>query len=249
MKVLTIFLLAFQLNSFCQSKIYIIGKIEDFETKKAITAARIYNFKAKAGATSNERGAFFIWAMPGDSCSITAKGYNSRTFICRKITKDTTFSLINDPTYVTTLDEVIVQGKKTDQMKREIKELFEEDLKTGKFNAGSLISGGSSTPGQMGAGISIGAIYDYFSTSGKDHRKADYLTQQSRFKFYADWRLNRKLVTKLTGLTGIDLEDFMKYLKLDTDYILKASDYELNESIINAYQSFKTRNDYYVKPK
>ena len=149
---LRLFLLLLPFLSVAQSKIYMIGKVEDFENKKGIKAARIYNFNAKAGGITNERGAFFIWAMPGDSVSITAKGFNKRTFICQKITKDTTFYLISDPTYVTELDEVEVFGKKTEQMKREIKELLGEDPDTGKFNAGSLLSTGSTTPGAGGAG-------------------------------------------------------------------------------------------------
>ena len=42
------------------------------------------------------------------------------SFICVKTTKDTTFYLGDDPTNITELEEVIVTGKKTEQMKREI---------------------------------------------------------------------------------------------------------------------------------
>lgn len=245
---LLFFALAFSgFAAFGQSKIYIIGKVENKENKKGIKAARIYNMNAKAGSTTNERGLFFIWAMPGDSVKITAKGFNAFSFICAKITKDTTFSLSSDPTYVTQLDEVEVFGKKTEQMKREIQELLEEDPETGKFDAGSLLTTGTSA-GTGGAGISISAIYDYFSKQGKDHRNAGYLAQQDRYKFYADWRLNGKLVTKLTGLKGEELVQFMDYLKLDQTYILKASDYELNATVLSYYERFKKRNDYYVKP-
>jgi hypothetical protein len=248
MRLLTLVFLLFSFSIFGQSKIYIIGKVEDRENKKGIKAARIYNLNAKAGSTTNERGLFFIWAMPGDSVKITAKGFNAHSFVCKTITKDTTFSLVSDPTYVTQLDEVEVFGKKPEQMKREIAELLDEAPETGKFDAGSLLTTGTNA-GQGGAGISINAIYDYFSKSGKDHRNAGYLTQQERYKFYADWRLNPKLVTKLTGLTGDDLDQFMTFLKLDQSYILRASDYELNETILNFYDRFKNRNQYYVKPK
>jgi hypothetical protein len=244
------FYLFFLLNAVClsllgQSKIYIIGKIEDSSSKKGINAARIYNLNAKAGSTTNSRGLFFIWAMPGDSVKVSAKGYYSITFFAKTITKDTTFSLSTDPTYVTQLDEVEVFGKKTEQMKREIKELLNENPETGKFEAGSLLSTNTSS-GVGGAGISISAIYDYFSKQGKDHRKAEYLSQQGKYKFYAGWRLNPKLVGRLTGLVGNDLEAFMKYLSADknisTDYILKASDYELNATILTYFEAYKRKN-------
>jgi Fumarylacetoacetate (FAA) hydrolase family len=247
MRYLKFLFLLISINSFCQSKIYIIGKVEDKESKKGIKAARIYNLNAKAGSTTNERGLFFIWAMPGDSVKITAKGYNSFSFLSEKITKDTTFSLVSDPTYVTTLDEVEVLGKKSEQMKREIAELLDEAPETGKFNAGDLLTTGTSA-GTGGAGISINAIYDYFSKQGKDHRNAGYLAQQDRYQFYADWRMNRKLVTKLTGLTGTDLDQFMKTLTIDQSYILRATDYELNSTILSYFERFKNRNSYYVKP-
>ncbi len=239
-----VFTLIYQ-PGFGQGKIYIIGKIEDITNKKGIKAARIYNLNAKAGSTTNDRGLFFIWAMPGDSVKITAKGYYPISFFAKNITKDTTFSLSTDPTYVTQLDEVEVFGKKTEQMKREIKELLNENPETGKFEAGSLLST-NTTSGMGGAGISISAIYDYFSTQGKDHRKADYLTQQNKYKFYASWRLNPKLVGRLTGLTGKELTNFMDYLNADknlsTDYILKASDYELNASILTYFEAYKRKN-------
>ncbi|MES2795453.1 MAG: hypothetical protein V4683_05780 [Bacteroidota bacterium] len=252
MRLFTLLLSIFCYQSFGQGKIYIIGKIEDKDSHKGIKAARIYNYNAKAGSTTNERGLFFIWAMPGDSVNITAKGYYSSSFICKNITKDTTFALSTDPTYVTQLEEVEVFGKKTEQMKREIKELLEENPNNGKFEAGSLLST-NTTSGAGGAGISIDAIYDYFSTSGKDHRKADFLIQQNRYKFYADWRLNQKLVNRLTGLKGKELDNFLAYLNADknisTEYILKASDYELNATILTYFEAYKrkSQNIYFEK--
>lgn len=227
-------------NVFSQKRVYMVGNIADFDTKKAINNARVLNVNAKAGTNTNGAGRFFVWASPGDSIKITAKGYHMRTIFCTGISKDSTYFLMSDPTYVTELDEVIVEGKRTDQMKRELKDLMGESLENGKFDAGSLI-GANSNPNGMGAGLSINAIYDYFSKQGKDHRKADMLRQQSRFKHYAEWRLNRKLVTKLTGAQGAELEDFMQYLDLDQSYILRASDYELNATILSYYDAFKRR--------
>jgi hypothetical protein len=245
---LRIFVLVFLFcanQTFGQGKIYIIGKVDDQANKKGIKGAKISNLNAKAGSITNERGLFFIWAMPGDSVKISAKGYFSKIFYCKTITKDTTFSLGTDPTYVTELDEVEVFGKKTEVMKREIKELLNEAPETGKFEAGDLLTTGTSS-GMGGAGISLDAIYDYFSVSGKDRRKAGQLSQQGRYKFYADWRLNGKLVNRLTGLKDKDLENFMSYLKSDnnitTDYILKASDYELNATILTYFQAYKRKN-------
>lgn len=252
MRLFIFVLCFFSIASFGQGKIYIIGKVEDKENHKGIKSARIFNHNAKAGSVTNDRGLFFIWAVAGDSVKISAKGYFPITFFAKNITKDTTFILSSDPTYVTQLDEVEVFGKKTEQMKREIKELLNENPENGKFEAGSLLST-NTTPGMGGAGISISAIYDYFSVSGKDHRKADYLKQQGRYQFYAGWRMNQKLVGRLTGLKDKDLEQFMTYLntdkKIDTDYILKASDYELNATILTYFEAYKTRYDYYVKPK
>ena len=98
----------------------------------------------------------------------------------------------------------------------------------------------NTSPGSGGAGLSLNAVYDYFSKQGKDHRKAEMLTQQDKLQFYADWKLNQKLVVRLTAAEGKDLDDFMHYLKirLTQDYILKASDYELNATIIKFYEAF-----------
>jgi hypothetical protein len=243
--LLFLVLFSFSLHGFSQSKIYMIGKVANANTKAGIQKARIFNKNAKAGSVTNDKGLFFIWAIPGDSVYISAKGYKQMGFVCRQTTKDTTFYLGDDPTNITELEEVIVTGKKTEQMKREIKELLQEGSNAGKFDTGSLLSTNTS-PGSAGAGLSLGAVYDYFSKQGKDRRKAEMLTQQDKLQFYADWKLNEKLVKRLTAAEGKELEDYMHYLKirLTQDYILRASDYELNATIIKFYETFAKIRSY-----
>ena len=82
-----------------------------------------------------------------------------------------------------------------------------------------------------------------------EKRKAEYLAQQERYKYYANWRLNHKLVTRLTGLVGNELLSFLEYMKLDQSYILKASDYELHATIKTYYNAFKGTRAYFQEPK
>lgn len=236
------------LFSFCivgQSRFYVVGKVQDIESGKNIVQARVYNQNAKAGSYTQTNGMFFVWANAGDSIKVSAKGYNMVAFKVQNMVKDTLIKLLKDPAFVTTLEEVIVQGKRPEQMRREIQELIGETPKTGKFDASSLIS----SAGAGGAGLSINAIYDYFSKQGKDHRKADVLKQQDKYKFYADWKLNPKRVTKLTGLKGTMVDAFIAYMNLDEQYILRASDYELNATILGYYDAFRIKNHLPLAPK
>jgi hypothetical protein len=223
-----------------QPKIYMVGKVVDFDQKKPIKGARAYNMNAKAGSVTGANGLFFIWASVGDSVRLSANGYVSRTIFCQKQSTDSSYYLFTDPTFVTQLDEVVVEGKRIEQMKREINDLLLEAPETNKFDYSKLLST-SNSPNTMGAGISITAIYDYFSKQGKDHRHAEILVQQNRYKYYADWRINSKLVSRLTGLVGTDLERFMGSLNLDPLYVLRATDYELNASIIQHYERWKNK--------
>ncbi len=229
------------MQAFAQQRVYMVAKIADFERKSPIKGARAYNLNAKAGSITGANGLFFIWASIGDSIRLSAKGYNTRTILCQGMSKDSIYYLFTDPAYVTQLDEVVVEGKRPEQMKREIKELLTEAPETNKFDYSGLIANNSS-PGSVGAGLSLSAIYDYFSKSGKDQRKANILEQQSRYKYYAQWRVNAKLVGRLTGLEGNDLIWFMNTLKLDDMYVLRASDYELNATILRYFEKWKEKH-------
>lgn len=245
-KTIQIFLIIFFCCIIAQAqRFYVVGKVQDAESKKNLAGARVYNQNAKAGSYTQTNGMFFVWANSGDSIKVSAKGHYHIAFLVKNMVKDTVIVLSKDPTYVTLLDEVVVEGKRPEQMKREIKELISEAPETGQFDNSSLITAG----GSGGAGLSINALYDYFSTQGKDHRKADMLKQKSKYKFYSDWKLNPKLITRLTGLKGTMIDAFIAYMHLDEQYVLRASDYELNATILGYYDAFRIKNNLPLAPK
>jgi hypothetical protein len=226
-------------NTFAQ-KVYLTGFVKELGNTAPIEAARVYNMNAKAGAFTNAKGHFFLWASVGDSIKISAKSFKPITIFCKGYSRDSSFYLTNDPSYVTQLNEVTVFGKNTQQMRREIQDLLNAPKVDQDFNLGNAITTGGSA-GQGGAGLSISAFYDYFSKSGKDHRKAATLAQESKYKYYAEWRLNFKLINRLTGLKIDEYQAFIDYMKLDNEYVLRASDFELNSTILSYFSAYETR--------
>jgi hypothetical protein len=221
-------------------KVYLTGFVKELGSADAVANARVYNPNAKTGTYTNAKGHFFLWASVGDSIKIMAKSFQPITIFCKGYSRDSSYYLLSDPSYVTQLDEVTVYGKNTQQMRREIQDLLSKPKADQGFDLGSAISTGGSG-GQGGAGLSISAFYDYFSKSGKDHRKAATLAEESKYRYYAEWRLNYKFINRLTGLKINDYQAFIDYMQLDNDYVLRASDYELNATIISYFNTYKSR--------
>ncbi len=65
------------------------------------------------------------------------------------------------------------------------------------------------------------------------------LMEEEKSKFI-DHRFTKLLVKKLTGLDGADLDNFMLKHRPEYEFVLTASDYDLQEYITRAYEKYKS---------
>lgn len=69
------------------------------------------------------------------------------------------------------------------------------------------------------------------------------LEKKDRQKRYVQYKYNKSLVNRLTGLTGNELENFMNFCKPSEKTVMEASEYELTYYILDCYDKFRQEND------
>lgn len=69
------------------------------------------------------------------------------------------------------------------------------------------------------------------------------LEKKDMTRRYIDYKYNKRLVYKVTGLAGNELENFMNYCRPTDKQIIEANDYDLVYHILNCYQQFREDND------
>ena len=87
--------------------------------------------------------------------------------------------------------------------------------------------------------------YLYYNTNkhAKARQKYRYLTENDRMLTQARSKFDTTAVSKITGLTGTELHEFMAYCRFNDNYLLSVSAYELAETILKRYEQFIIEKD------
>ena len=95
--------------------------------------------------------------------------------------------------------------------------------------------------GPTGAGFDINEIIRSFQFRKNKSmlRFQQRLIQQEQDK-YVDYRFNKALVRRLTGLTGEELDKFMLASRPSYEFAVLSNDYDFQSYIKEAYQKFKS---------
>ena len=100
--------------------------------------------------------------------------------------------------------------------------------------------------GQNGAGLSIDAVYNYFSKEGKNARRLTKYFQKEYEDNYIDAVFSREIVKNVTGLEGEPLDNFMIRYRPEYNFVLTADRYKLIKYIKTKYEYFN--HIPYIKP-
>lgn len=228
--VLVVILLSMSGSVWAQGK-YVIGTVVDQTSKKPVNKVTVVNKRTRQRGRTNESGRFFLTLQPGDSLIITSQLYN-RTGIRYDGTDNPTLlaqALPPLPYRVVELDEVTVTGKRYEEVKREIKELLDEPTASKKVT-------GAQTFDRLADGAGVTLLYEMFGKRPKSDRKAYYIMQQDRRHALAVERF-RLLVEQATDMKADEIDRFFDFCDLDDEFLLKAEDYDL----INTIQQLRNR--------
>ena len=107
------------------------------------------------------------------------------------------------------------------------------------------ISLSNPSSGSFGVGLDLDAFINMFNFR-KNRRMAHFqqrLIQEEQDKFI-DHRFTKPLVRKITKLTGLEQDDFMKKYRPSLDFTRNATDYEFAEYIKLAWQEYERKKGF-----
>lgn len=85
----------------------------------------------------------------------------------------------------------------------------------------------------------VGFPINYTSKRSKSIAKMNDLIKQDELNKLADQKFNKNVVKDITKLEGEDLNKFMSYCKLDRDFIIKTTEYDLIVIINEIFSIYK----------
>lgn len=213
---------------------YVIGTVVDQTTQKGVDKVTVINKRTKQRGRTNPAGRFFLTIQTGDSLILTSQlhdrtgirydGSDNPTIVAR--------ALPSLPYRVIDLAEVTVTAKRYEEVKREIQQILDEPTASKKVTGAQAFD-------RVADGAGVTLLYELFGKRPKSDRKAYYIMQQDRRHALATERF-RLLVDQATDLKNADMDRFYDFCDLDDEFLLKADDYDL----INTIQQLRNRFRY-----
>jgi len=229
---LFIFCFGVSLPVFAQEK-PVDGIVFDKGTKERIAEVNVTNATTGKSAYNNLKGEFNIAANVGDVLIFTRQYYFSDTVKVQSYASTAVYMKRSSIQMreVSIRDTVLTPDQQLEATKRDYTKIY-----------GSLADRNflSTAPGE-GAGISIDAIWNSFSRSGRNAAKLRDIIQRDYYQNVIDYRFNRTLVARITGLKDAQLTDFMQKYRPGYYFAVEASDYEFITNIKSNYRRYLRR--------
>lgn len=206
---------------------YVLGKVLDADNQQGVELATVTNLRSKQVTRSNKKGAFFLYANPGDS--IIATNLNGRAGI--KWDGETEHPVLFMKQTGLALPEVVIATKREETLRREIQQLLQEPQATKNLSTEQVVELAQSP---------VTLLYELFSKRARSDRKVLVLMQEARRRKLANYRLEL-IAAQATRLRGEELERFLDFCNFDEDFLLSSSEYELTYQTLQTYKAFKRR--------
>ena len=225
-----ILLLGCSVKVFAQEK-NVDGIVFDKDTKERIAIVNILNVNTGHSVYDNLKGEFSIDAHVGDVLIFSKQYYFPDTV-----------KMVNYDSQAIYLKRSSIQLQQVDIKSKSLTP--EQQLLATKRDYNKIYGAGlnntnflSVSPGD-GAGISIDAIYDAFSRSGRNAKHLREEIQNDYYQNVIDYRYNRTLVNRITGLTDGQLTIFMQRYRPGYWFAANASDYDFVSYIKANYKRY-----------
>ena len=225
----SILFLAASLTAFAQEKI-VEGIVYDKTTKERIARVNILNQRTKQSVYNSLKADFKITALPDDQLIVSKQGYISDTV---KTGAGNTLFIYLKPAaialkQVNVKDTVLSPQKRYLATRAEYSKAYGSDAYRDPFTV---------TPG-LGAGISIDAIWNSLSRSGRNAEKLQETIERDYHENQIDYRFNKTLVGSITGLKDPQLTDFMRKYRPSYYAVTNLSQYDFIASIRTSYRRY-----------
>lgn len=186
------------------------------------------------GTVTDSNGHYRLKVREGDSVWFSYLGKPTRKFPVRTMPDPLRFDVALQ-TYDRILEEVRIRNRSYREDSLQNRKDYAKIFNFRKPDLESMTS-----IGPMGAGIDIQELIRAFQFRKNRSTLAfqERLLEEERNK-YIDYRFNRGLVRRLTGLEGEALERFMIRYRPTYDFILLATEYDFQLYIRRAGEQFK----------
>jgi hypothetical protein len=225
---------------FCQDK-SVIGIVFDNDSKSRIATVNVSNITTGISIYNNLKGEFKITAKKGDLLVFTRLGYHPDT---TKVDNDAPQAIYMQRLAiqlkeVTIRDSILTPDQRLALTKQDYTKIY------GSLAYGDFLS----TPSSGGAGLSIDALCNSISRSGRNAAHLRELIQQDYEQNVIDYRFNRTFVSNVTGLKDQKLTEFMFRYRPGFYTTLNASDYEFVAMIrANLRRFLRNKRTYSLPP-
>ena len=238
-KIIRFILLSFYCTIFslsAQAQVKVEGIVFDKDTKQRIGRVMIKNKNTGNIVFNNLRGEFAVTLQEGEEIVVEKENYISDSLVYN----GQQVLVLYLKRQAILIDPVTVVGRKSpEQILSERRRDYEKAYRLA--DPGDFISVGTN-----GAGLSIDAVYNYFSREGKNARRLTAYFQREYEDNIIDLRFSREIVRNVTGLEGEPLDNFMIRYRPTYEFVLQADYYEMVKYIKSKYNYFKYIP--YIKP-
>lgn len=191
------------------------------------------------GAVTDANGRYTISVGEKDSIWFSYLGKPTMKFPVLKISDLTQFDIALQ-VRVTVMQELKIRPRNYRQDSLQNREDYAKVFNFQKPNLGTMTSIGPS-----GAGIDINELIRTFQfrKNKSMERFRDRLLAEEQEK-YVDHRFSKALVRRLTGLTGDELDEFMKTYRPTYEFVAYSSDYDFQAYIKEAFAIYQKKKDF-----
>jgi hypothetical protein len=226
-----------------------ISRVIDDSTGIAIKDCHIINKTQHMGTISNEFGSFTITANLKDSIQFTAIGYEKLVIVATdSMYTNNRIVRLKPKIYDINVVDIGLFSTydrfKQDVMGLELKKpsLLEIDP-INKFEVYT-----PPLPGQGGINVPftispITYFYNLWSKEGKNQRRYQSIINKTAEHIIIAEKFNGDIVGQLTGLKDDELIAFMSYCFFTKEYLLYASQGEINREIMKKYKQYMEEKD------
>lgn len=223
-----------------QQKGNIEGIVFDNDTKERVARTNIVNTRTKVSIYNDLKGSFKIDGQTGDVLIFTRTDYLPDTV---KLTSEANIVIYLRRTAIP-LREVTIRDSFLNPEQQLLNTKKEYSKAYGPNGNNDMLS---SSPGS-GAGISIDALYNAFSRSGRNAAHLQQIIQQDYQQNVISYRFNRTFVGYITGLKDKELADFMYKYRPGYYTVTHDTDYEFITYIRNNLKRFMRNKRVYMQP-
>jgi len=216
------------------------GVVYDKDTQERIARTNILNTTTGESFYNNLKGEFKIDAKPGDKLVFLKLNYFADTITV----KDNSNLLISLKRMAIPLREVTIR----DTLVTPLQRLQATKRNFSKIYGSEGYDGILSTSPGGGAGISIDALWNSLSRSGRDAKHLQGIIEEDYQQNVVDYRFNRSYVANITKLKDKDLTDFMTHYRPGYFIVTTATEYEFITYIRNSLKRYLRNKRLYSQP-